>query len=141
VAFYKTGSVSPCSRMLWYSAVEWAHPESLFTPLATSSRKRSRGVEVGKEKTTIHLLVFSPHGSKLFLLLPLHFHTRTSGRHLMSVASHIGFILIYEKPHMISSHPTMLVWTPVVGDALKASWMLCPIILSPLGQFSYLPPL
>jgi hypothetical protein len=90
------GVIHACKLMHLKQSV--ATTKSLFRPLATGSRKRSKGVEVGKEKTTIHLLVFSPHGSKLFLLLPLHFHTRTSGSDLMPVANQC-------KPNRISFHP------------------------------------
>ena len=75
-----------------------------------------------RKDKTIHLLVYSPHGSKLFLLLPLHFHRRTFGSHLMLVANQC-------KSHRISFHPweatydffhpTMLVWTPVAQDACE----------------------
>jgi hypothetical protein len=42
------------------SCLDWA-AKSLFRPLATGSRKRSRGVEVGEEKTKLFIFLFFLH--------------------------------------------------------------------------------
>jgi hypothetical protein len=39
----------------------WTLTKSLFTPLATGSRKRSGGVEVGEEKTKLFIFLSFPH--------------------------------------------------------------------------------
>jgi hypothetical protein len=75
---------------------------NILEPLQTTGDWQQKEVQRsgswrGKDKT-IHLFVFSPHGFKLFLLLPLHFHTRTSGSDLMPVANQC-------KPNRISFHP------------------------------------
>jgi hypothetical protein len=86
--------------LLMFSFRKW----KLFNwePLQTTGDRQQKEVQrsgswQGKDKT-IHLLVFSPHGFKLFLLLPLHFHTRTSGSNLMPMANQC-------KPNRISFHP------------------------------------
>jgi hypothetical protein len=71
-------------------------------PVQTTGDRQQKEVQRsgswrGKDKI-IHFLVFSSHGSKLFLLLSLHFHTRTFISDLMPVANQC-------KSNRISFHP------------------------------------
>jgi hypothetical protein len=74
---------------------------NIFEVRASSHAKRQEdGTRsfTASRHLTIHLLVLSPLGSKLFLLLPLHFHKKTSSRDLMLLANQC-------KPHRIFFHP------------------------------------